>query len=109
MGEFLGNDEDATMNDYNASRVGVDADENGFETDVDGVKADGFVQKGTEKFPRFDVDRNTFYSNSHDERRRMRFKSGSSVQQYMQGTKYRRPFYISFKDDNGRRYTKKIK
>ncbi len=107
MGEILGGISNA-VNDYNLARVGQDT-EDGFETDVPGVKANGFVQIGTEKFPRFDVDKNEFYQNSHDDRKRFRFKTGSDVQKYMQGTKYRRPFYISFKDEKGRRYTKKLK
>jgi len=80
------------------------------DTDVEGVRADGYVQMGTEKFPKFNVDRSSFFQNFQDGRKRLRFPSGSNVQQYMSNTKYsRNPFYVSFTDENGRTYTRKIR
>ncbi len=84
-------------------------DDDQFETDVEGVKADGYVSQGTNKFPKFNVTSNEFHQNMQDGRRRLRFKSGSNVQQYMHNTKYKIPFYISYQDDKGKTYTRKIK
>jgi hypothetical protein len=79
------------------------------DTDVDGVTADGFIQQGTNKFPKFQVSREEFYQNMTDGRRRLRWKSDTPVQKYMSGTKYRNPFYVSYTDENGKTYTRKIK
>ncbi len=84
-------------------------DDDKFETDVEGNFADGYVQQGTVKFPKFNVDRASFYQNMSSGRKRLRFPSGSNVQQFMQGTKYRNPFYIEFTDENGETYRRKIK
>ena len=80
-----------------------------FETDVNGVSADGFVQQGTNKFPVFNVDHPSFFQNMTDGRRRLRWPSGSSVQQYTQGTRYKIPFYIRYTGEDGKVYTRKIK
>jgi hypothetical protein len=79
------------------------------ETDVEGVKADGYIEVGSNKFPKFDVDRESFFQNFQDGRRRLRWKPDTPVQKYMVGTKYRIPFYVSYKDDNGRVFTRKVK
>jgi hypothetical protein len=80
-----------------------------FETDVPGVKADGYIAQGTNKFPKFNVSQSEFYQNMELGRRRLRFASGSPTQEFMQNTKYRNPFYISYTDENGKTYTRKIK
>ena len=80
-----------------------------FETDVPDVKADGVVQRGTEKFPIFKVDQSEFYQNMEFGRKRLRFKSGSTAQQYMNKTRYNRPFFISYTDNKGKTYSRKIK
>jgi len=79
------------------------------ETDVEGVSADSYVQQGSVRFPKFSVDQASFYQNMTDGRRRLRFPTDSPVQKYMQNTKYRNPFYISYTDENGKTYTRKIK
>jgi len=85
-------------------------DDDTFETDVEGVRADGYIQQGTDKFPKFNVDKSSFFQNMTDGRKRLRFPSGSNAQQYMSNTKYgRNPFYISYTDDHGETYTRKIR
>jgi len=80
-------------------------DPRGFKTDVDGIFADG-ERNGV---PVFDVEKDDFYRNMKIDRRRLRFNSGSSVQQYHSKTRYNRPFYIRNKDDGFMRYIGKPK
>lgn len=80
-----------------------------FPTDVEGVEADAEMPYGKERFPMFKVSREEFYQNMAHGRRRIRFKSGSNAQKYMSGSKYGRPFYISFTDSDGKTYNRKIK
>ncbi len=74
----------------------------GFPTDVDGVTADG----EKEGHPVFDVSAEEFYNNMKQDRRRLRFGSGTKAQQYHSSTKYNRPFYIRNKADG---YLRKVK
>ena len=73
-------------------------------TDVQDVFADG------EKMgiPVFNVDKDEFYQNMAFGRKRLRFKSGSNTQEYMQKTQYQRPFWIAH-NDNGEVWTRKVK
>ena len=81
-----------------------------FETDVKGVFADGVKQVGIEKFPVFNVSHDEFYSNMTSGRKRQRFKSGGSVQQYMQKTKNSgRPFYVQHVDKKGKKFERKVR
>ncbi len=70
--------------------------------DIEGLSADGINQR--DSLPIFNVDKDEFYQNMSHGRRRIRFKSGSSVQQFMQKSKYNRSFYIKHGD-----YIRKIK
>ena len=81
----------------------------GYETDVMGVHSDDVVRQGKDEFPCFDVDRNEFYQNMQDGRRRLRFKTDTSAQKYMSQTKYNRSFYIRHTDADGKKYVRKIK
>ena len=81
----------------------------GFSTDVDSVRADGEVAHGNITFPSFNVTKNEFYQNMKHGRKRLRFKTGSSTQQYMSKTRYKRPFYISYTDSKNKTYSRKIK
>ena len=72
------------------------------KTDVDNVFADG-EYRGT---PVFDVSTDDFYNNMKQDRKRLRFKTGSVAGDYMRKTKYKIPFYIRNKDDG---YLRKIK
>lgn len=75
-------------------------DEKYFKTDVDDVYADG-ERNG---LPVFKVDKDEFYQNMRYGRKRLRFKSGTKTQNYMQKTKYKNPFWI---ENDG--YLRKIK
>jgi hypothetical protein len=88
---------------------GPEFKDNEMDTDVEGVKADSFVQIGTIKIPKFNVSQEDFYQNFQDGRRRLRWKTDTPVQKYMSGTKYRNPFYVSYTDEAGRTYTRKVK
>lgn len=80
-----------------------------FKTGVTGVFADDQVARGTDKFPVFNVSQKEFNSNLTADRRRMRFSSGSTVQGYMQGTNYTRPFYVQYSDEkSGKTYRRKV-
>jgi hypothetical protein len=79
-----------------------DAPDGQVKTDVSDVFADG--EKGG--LPVFDVEPDTFFANMKQDRRRMRFKSGTTVQKYMKNTKYRRPFWVRNSKDG---YTYKVK
>lgn len=80
-----------------------------FPTDVPDVEADGYIEKGTLKLPKFNVSQEEIFQNFQDGRRRLRFKQGSPAQQYMSKTRYRIPFYVSWTDEKGRTYSKKVK
>jgi len=85
MGDFVGDIESKTSieKDHEVKQVE-------FDTDVPDVKADG-VKMG---LPVFNVDDKDFYQNFNFGRRRLRFTSGSKVQQYMAKTRYNKPFWI---------------
>jgi len=79
-------------------------------TDVKDVCADDIVKMGSNEFPVFNCSKDEFFNNMNNNRKRLRFKTGSKVQQYMQGTRYKnRDFYISYTDDNGKTYRRRIK
>ena len=103
MGEISGN--------FNDSPEGIAAGDNSVQksdqagkikTDVSDVYADG-EYKGS---PVFDVSKSEFYNNMKQDRKRLRFKSGSPASTYMRKTSYRIPFYIRNKEDG---HLRKIK
>lgn len=67
----------------------------GVQTDVDGVYAHG-EKNGV---PVFDVSSDEFYKNMKQDRKRLRFKSGTPAADYHRNSKYRRPFYVRNKED----------
>ncbi|HRR48597.1 MAG TPA: hypothetical protein P5293_01265 [Bacteroidales bacterium] len=69
---------------------------------IEGLFADGINQK--DNLPIFNVDKEDFYQNMSHGRKRIRFKSGSAVQQFMQKSRYNRSFYIKHGD-----YIRKVK
>jgi hypothetical protein len=97
-GEFIGSSETSAEQDAAQNRAAVVNKET--ETDVPDVKANG-VKDG---IPVFDVNDNDFYNNMKVDRKRMRFTS-TGVKEYMQKTKYNRPFYIRNRDN----YLRKVK
>lgn len=103
MGEFTSGDSPETIAAQDRAEK---FPEDGFDTDVEGVKADGEKQG----MPVFNVTKDEFFQNMNYGRKRLRFKSGSPIQTYMQGTRYRNPFWISYKDEgSGKQYIRKIK
>jgi hypothetical protein len=89
MGEFTNGVSPDKIASADKNDMKMSSDD-GFETDVETVKADG------EKLglPVFKVDKDEFYQNMKYGRQRLRFKSGTKAQQYMQSTKYKNPFWI---------------
>jgi hypothetical protein len=77
----------------------------GIDTGVEGVKADDLYNDT----PVFDVSQDEFYNNMRQNRNKLRFKNGSSVSQFMQQSKYRKPFYIRANDSKGEKILKKFK
>ena len=73
---------------------------NGIPTDVPDVFANG-ERNG---LPVFDVSQDEFYQNMNFGRKRLRFGAGTPVQQYMQKTRYNRPFMIRHNE-----YVRKVK
>ena len=103
MGDFTDGSQSPT--DLAASDSAITGEPGKVETNVDGVFADG-EKTG---FPVFDVTRDEFNQNMDFGRKRLRFKGGTPVQQYMRGTRYSQPFWIAHKNDKGERYVRKIK
>jgi hypothetical protein len=92
MSEFTNDTrpEDIASQDRNTTKMSSGEEEPTFKTDVDGVPADG-ERNG---LPVFKVSKHEFYQNMANGRRRLRFSNGSRVQKYMQGTRYKNPFWI---------------
>ncbi len=71
---------------------------------------EGQIAKDTEnsrdKLPVFKVGHGEFYQNMNYGRQRIRFKSGTDVQKFMQGSKYKQSFWIQHDKDG---YMRKIK
>jgi len=65
------------------------------QTDVEGIFADGMKQG----LPVFDVETDEFNKNIRAERQRVQFTS-EPITQYMQKTRYNRPFWVRTKDGN---------
>lgn len=75
-------------------------------TGIEGLESDDRY-KNT---PVFDVNRDDFFKNLRADRRRMRFTSSEKPGKFMQGTKYRQPFYIRYHDKNiDKPYLSKVK
>ena len=93
MSEFTNDIRPETISaqDKNTTKMSSgEEEEPKFKTDVDGVHADG--ERNT--LPVFKVTKHEFYQNMANGRRRLRFSNGSKVQKYMQGTRYKNPFWI---------------
>ena len=113
MGEFTSNDiqGDRIQQDLGVSEPettssddkgqGTDAPDGKISTDVADCFADG--EKG--ELPVFDVSPDEFFRNMKQDRRRLRFDSGTTAQKYHSNTRYRRAFWIRNKEDG---YTYKI-
>jgi hypothetical protein len=109
MGEMLGKDNFAQGEKLSgdhavktSNQQSTNAPDGKFATDVKNCFADG-EKHGV---PVFSVSPKEFYNNMKQDRRRLRFKSGSPIQTYHSQSKYRRPFFVRNKDDG---YTYKVK
>jgi len=105
MGEIAGSQNVDAHQTQAAADVAITGEPGQVETDVKGVFADGEKQGS----PVFNVDKHSFYQNMTFGRKRLRLKSGTAGQSYMQQTKYNRPFWMSYKDPNsGEVWTRKV-
>ncbi len=116
MGAFTdGGQNQPPINQQDEPEIEVQSDEpkadepERFATDVEGVTSDSEQFIGKDSFPVFKVGKNEFYQNMNYGRKRLRFKSGTNAQQYMSGTNYQRPFYITYTDSKGKTYSRRIK
>jgi hypothetical protein len=106
MGELAG-----TFNDSPEAQIAKDKDHS--VTSPEGKKIDTGVKdcfadgkNNRDGLPVFKVSHNEFYQNMNFGRQRLRFKSGSDTQKFMQGTTYKQPFWIQHDKDG---YMRKIK
>lgn len=108
MGELAGN-----FNDSPEAKIAADKDQavkpdgtedKGVETNIKDCFADAINKR--DNLPVFKVSHNEFYQNMNYGRQRLRFKSGSNAQKYMQGTTYKQSFWIQHEKDG---YIRKIK
>lgn len=112
MGELTGNGDNHLRNAQNDQNMksGTEEKPDGYPTDVDGVQADDVVKYGKEEFPAFNVTPQEFFSNQQADRKKIRFKNGSKVGEYMRKTRNaHRPFYIKTTASDGKKYTRKIR
>jgi hypothetical protein len=100
MGELTGNyaQGEKLAGDHavnTSNQQGTNAPDGKFATDVTDCYADG--EKGGA--PVFKVSKTEFFNNMKQDRKRLRFKSGTAIQKYHSQSKYRRPFWVQNKDD----------
>lgn len=102
-GEFTTGD---THDSINAAQQMEVSNENPgkIETEVNGVFADALK----DNFPVFDVDKEDFFNNMKTDRRRLRLKTQSAAN-YHKGSRYNRPFWLRYKDENGTGFMRKVK
>jgi hypothetical protein len=104
MGELAG-----TFGDSPEAQIAKDRDQavpqpDKIETGVKDCYAD--AKNNRDGLPVFKVGHDEFYQNMNYGRQRLRFKSGSSPQKFMQGTTYKQSFWIQHEKDG---YMRKIK
>jgi len=75
------------------------------DSGVEGISADD-LHNNT---PVFDVEKSDFFNNMRKDRNRMRFGNETKPSQFMQGTKYRKPFYVRYQEKNGEKFMYKVK
>lgn len=105
MGELAGNFQDSPEAKIAADKdQAVEPPDGKVKTDVDGCFADAVNKR--DNLPVFSVDHDEFNQNMNYGRQRIRFKSGSGAQKYMQGSRYKQSFWIQHKDT---KFMRKIK
>jgi hypothetical protein len=104
MGELTGSFQDSPEAQIAKDRdQAIEKPEGKFETEFTGVFADAVNQK--DNLPVFKVSHNEFYQNMNNGRQRIRFKSGSDPQKFMQNGRYNKTFWIQHEKDG---YMRKI-
>lgn len=97
MGELAGNFQDSIEAQLDGERdKAIEAPEGKVETEFKGVFADAINQKDSR--PVFNVSDDEFYQNMKNGRNRIRFKTGSDAQKFMQNGRYNKEFWIQSKD-----------
>ena len=105
MGELAGNFSDSPEGQIAKDQdKAVEPPDGKVKTHVDGCFAD--AENSRDKLPVFKVGHGEFYQNMNYGRQRIRFTSGSNVQKFMQGSKYKQSFWIQHDKDG---YMRKIK
>ena len=108
MGELAGNfnqdSPEATAARDTQNEPSGDEKNKGIETGVPDCYADDVNNR--DKLPIFKVDHDSFYQNMNYGRKRIRFRSGTSAQKFMQGSRYKQSFWIQHDKDG---YMRKIK
>jgi hypothetical protein len=105
MGELAGNFQDSPEAKIQGDRdQAVAPPEGKVETEFKGVFADAINKR--DNLPVFKVGHGEFYQNMSAGRQRIRFKSGSDVQKYMQNGRYKRTFWLQHEKDG---YMRKVK
>jgi len=105
MGELAGDFNDSPEGQIHKDRdQAVAPPEGKIETEFNGVFADAVNPK--DKLPVFKVSHQEFYQNMDVNRQRIRFKSGSDPQKYMQNGKYNKTFWIQHEKDG---YMRKVR
>jgi hypothetical protein len=105
MGELAGNFQDSPEAQIAKDRDrAVEPPEGKVPTHIEGVFADAVNNR--DKLPVFKVGHEDFYQNMTQGRQRLRFKTGSNTQKFMQGSKYKQSFWIQHEKDG---YMRKVK
>lgn len=111
MGELAGNFQDspeaqiAKDRDQAVEPETKDGEEpKGIDTGVPDCYADAVNKR--DNLPVFKVGHDEFYQNMNYGRKRIRFKSGTNVQKFMQGSRYKQSFWIQHEKDG---YMRKVK
>ncbi len=105
MGELAG-----TFNDSPEAQIAKDKDQavtppdGKMETSVKDCYADAVNSR--DSLPVFKVGHGEFYQNMNYGRQRIRFESGTDVQKFMQGSRYKQSFWIQHDKDG---YMRKVK
>lgn len=104
MGELAGNPQDRPEAQIARDKE-VDIPDNKVDVPgMDGLKCDGVYK--VDGAPIFNVDHNSFHQNTSNGRQRLRFKTGSDVQKFMQNGRYSQPFYLRHEKSG---YLRKVK
>ena len=104
MGELAGNFQDSPEAIIAKDRdKAVEPPEGKIDTGIEGVFADAVNSR--DNLPVFKVSHDEFYQNMTQGRQRIRFKSGSAPQKFMQNGRYKQTFWIQHEKDG---YMRKV-